>query len=70
MPDGKHNELAGEVLPPVKTRSYDNLYFIIAPLEALTKPETLEFNFGLLFFSSFHSLHTHRGQLKMGDMKH
>lgn len=43
MPDGKHNELAGEKLPPVKTRSYENLHFIIAPLEALAKPETLDF---------------------------
>ena len=51
MPDGKHNELAGEMLPPVKTRSHENLYFIIAPLETLTKPETLDFNFGFFFLS-------------------
>lgn len=57
MPDGKHNELAGEMLPPVKTRSYKNLHFIIAPLEALTKPETLAFHSGL--FSSFFFLSVH-----------
>lgn len=53
MPDGKHNELAGEMLPPVKTRSNENLHFIIAPLEPLTKPETLDFHFGLFFFFLF-----------------
>jgi len=53
MPDLKHNELAGEMLPPVKTRSYENLHFIIAPLEALTKLETLESNSALFFFFPF-----------------
>lgn len=36
MPDEKHNELIGEMLPFVKNRSYENHYFTIVPLEALS----------------------------------
>lgn len=55
MPDGKYKEGADEMLPPVKSRSYENLLFIIAPLEKLTKHETLDFNFGLFFLSVYHT---------------
>lgn len=58
MPDGKHKDCAGERLPSVKTRSYENLPFIIAPLEALTKPktlETLDFNFGFFILSAHYT---------------
>lgn len=72
MPDGKHNELAGEMLPPVKTRSYKNLRFIIAPLEALTKPETLAFHSGLFssfFFPFLFITNPQQPAITMGDMK-
>lgn len=57
MTDGKHNELAGEMLPTVKTRSYENLHLSIAPLKAWTL---------ILDFFSIYYTHT----AERGDVKH
>lgn len=60
MLNEKHSELTGEMLPFVKNRSYENHYFTVIPLEALSErawDTGLKHPYNLVLMGFFLSIH-------------